>query len=240
MAQHISRKELKKDEIRETLSHGAEAVLSHRKIFGTVITVAVFVVAAILAWRWYTEVQTIKAAAALDEAMNIYRAPIRGANEPATPGEVTYLDPQNKFQDAAKKFDDVARKYPRTRPGQAALYYYALSQENLGQFNQAAEALKKLEGVGNDDFASLGRYQLAEVDQKLGKSQDAIALYRQLESKPTVFVPRPLVLLSLGDALVKTNPQEAAKVYNQIKKDYGDSIFSEEADKRLESLNPKT
>jgi predicted negative regulator of RcsB-dependent stress response len=241
LPQHsISRKELKKDEIRDTLSHGAEAVMSHQKLFGVIITIAVFVAVAIMGWRFYTERQTVKASAALSTAMKTFQARIRTPGEPADPIEVTFVDEKIKFADAQKKFDDIAKKYPRTRPGQLALYYSALSQEKLGNNNQAAETLKKLQGSNSEDIASLAQFQLAEVYLKMGKSADAIQIYRQLVAKPTVFVPKPLVMLALGDALAKSNPQEAVKIFSDIKKDFPESAASDEADKRLELLNAKT
>lgn len=237
---HISRKELKKDEIRETLEHGAEAVLSHQKLFSIVITVAVLVGVAIFGWRFYAERQTTKASAALNEALKVFQARIRAPGEPADPAEVTYVDEKIKFADAQKRFDDIARKYSLTRPGQLAAYYSALCLEHNGNYNQAAEALKKLQGARSEDISSLAQFQLAEVYLKMGKSADGIQLYRQLEARPTVFVPKPLVLLTLGDALAKSNPQEAVKVFNEIKKDFPDTAVSDEADKRLEALNAKT
>jgi predicted negative regulator of RcsB-dependent stress response len=237
---HISRKELKKDEIRETLEHGAEAVLSHQKLFSIVITVAVLIGVAIFGWRFYAERQTTKASASLNEALKVFQARIRAPGEPADPGEVTYVDEKIKFADAQKRFEEVARSYPRTRPGQVALYYAALSQEHLGNYNQAAETLKKLQGSSSEDISALAQFQLAEVYTKLGKQQDAIQLYRQLEAKPSIFVPKPLVMLTLGEALSKSNPQEAVKIFNEIKKDFPESGISDEADKRLEALNAKT
>lgn len=237
---HISRKELKKDEIRETLEHGAEAVLSHQKLLGIVITVVVLVGVAIVGWRLYTERQTAKASAAFDDAMKVFQARVRAPGEPADPGEVTYVDEKNKFEDAQKKFAEIARNYSRTRPGQTALYYAALCQEQLGNLNQAAEALQKLISSNNEEYASLARFQLAAIYQHQGKTQDAIQIYRQLAAKPTILLPKPLVLLSLGDALAKSSPQEAIKVFNDIKKDFPESGVSDEADKRLALLAPKT
>ncbi len=241
MPQHsISRKELKKDEVRETLAHGAEAVLSHQKLFGIVITVAVLVGVAIVGWRLYTERQTVKASADLEEAMKIYNARIRAPGEPTEPGEVTYVDEKVKFSDAQKRFADIAGKYSITRPGQVALYYSGICLVRLGNNNQAVETLQKLQGSSNEEFSSLAQFKLAEVYLILGRTPDAIQIYRQLEAKPTLFVPKPLVMLTHGDALAKTNPQEAAKIYNEIKKTFPESGASDEADKRLEALNAKT
>src|SRR5437879_9378795 len=89
LSQHISRKELKKDEIRETLAHGAEAVFSHQKMAGLILGAALVVALAILGWRFYAERQTGKASAAVEEAMKIFQARIRAPGEPGEPGEVT-------------------------------------------------------------------------------------------------------------------------------------------------------
>ena len=237
---HISRKELKKDEIRETLQHGAEAVFSHQRFVGILVGAALVVGLAIVGWRFYSERQTVKASAALEDAMKIFEARIRAPGEPAEPGEVTYVEEKNKYEDAAKKFSGVGRKYLRTRPGQIARYYAALSQEHLGRYDEALKTLKELENSGNEEFAALARFQQAEIYDRTGKTDEAVKLYRQLADKPTVFVPKALVLLALADDLRGSNPQEATKLYNQIKKDFPDSGVADEADKRLEVLGPKT
>jgi TolA-binding protein len=122
---HISRKELKTDEVRNTLAQGAEAVLSHKQFTTYLLVAAVVVAAAIFGWKAYSERQTVKASAAFDDAMKVFQARVRTPVEPAEPGEVTYVEEKMKFTDAAKKFDDVAKKYPRTRFGQLADYYLA-------------------------------------------------------------------------------------------------------------------
>jgi len=237
---HISRKELKKDEIRETLQHGAEAVISHQRVVGTILGVALVAGLAIVGWRFYSERQTAKASAALEDAMKVFQARIRAAGEPAETGEVTYVAEKNKYADAAKKFSEVAHNYPRTRPGQVARYYAAVCQEHLDRYDDALKTLKELESSGNEEFVSLARFQEAQIYDRTGKADQGVKLYRQLADKPTVFVPKALVLLALADDLSKSNPQEAAKLYDQLKKDFPDSSIADEADKRLAMLGPKT
>jgi tetratricopeptide (TPR) repeat protein len=203
------------------------------------LTLAV-VAAAVLGGRVYNERQTSLASNSLDEAMKIYSARIRTANEPAEPGEVAYADDKNKYQDAAKKFSEVADKYPRTNPGRLARYYAGLCLVHLGRDNQALEALKKVESGSDKELAGLARFQMAQIEDKMGKRDEAIGLYRQMADKPTVFVPKPLVMLYLANDLSRTNPQEAAKVYNQIKKEFPDSQIAEEADRGLEAIAPKS
>jgi TolA-binding protein len=72
------------------------------------------------------------------------------------------------------------------------------------------------------------------------KPDDAIKIFRALADKPTVLVPRALVLLELAGMLRTTKPQEAASVYQQIKKEFPDTAIAEAADRGLDALSPKS
>ena len=239
MPQHISRKELKKDEIRETLSHGAEAIFSHQRQIWMYGGVALFVVLVVLGWRFYTANQTAKGTAALADAMKVYQARIRIAAEPALPEEVTYVDEKNKYADAIKKFTDVANRYPRTRPGQLARYYEALSLERLGRYDEAENNLKAVESSGDESLSALARFKLAQVYDEAGKGSQAAQLYQQLANKPSLFVPKPIVLLALADHYSGSDPTQAAKLYKQVKDEFPDTQAAQEADQRLQLLQVK-
>lgn len=240
MAQHISRKELKTDEVRETLAHGAEAVLSHQQLLVYVVIAALVVGLGIFGWKTYAERQTVKASAAFDDAMKVFQARIRVAGETAEPGEVTYVDEKNKFADATKKFGDVAEKYPRTRPSQLAGYYAALSLEKLGKYDDARKWLQGLAGSSNDDFAAMARFELAQLNDRLGQPDEAVRLYQQLIAKPAVLVPKPVAMLALAEHYRQKNPAEAAKLYTQIKTEYPDTPIAQQADQALALLPGKT
>jgi hypothetical protein len=239
---HLSRKELKQDKIKETLEHGAEAVYSHSQLALAVLLVVLVAAAVYGGWRIYNDRQTVQANAAFDAALKAYAGrvgpPVPG--EPVDPSEPTYPDDLARAQDAAHKFNDVANKYSGTSPGKLARYYNALCLEDLEQHNQALEELKKI-GSGTDkELADMAQYQIAVIYSRSGKQEEAIKMYRSLADKNSVFVPRPLVLLELAGVLRQTKPQEAATVYQQIKKEYPDSTISEEADRGLGNLPPKS
>lgn len=236
MSQHISRKELKQDKFRESLEHGAEAVATHSQLVSRLLIVAALLVLGVGGWRIYAERRNVKAAAAFDEAVKIYNARIRAASEPTESGEISYLDDAKKMEDAAAKFNEVAERYPHTDPGRLARYYAALCLEDLNRTNQALEDLKKLEGASDKELAALAQYQIALIYARTGKSADAIKTLRTLADKPSLFVPRSIVLLELAGQLRKTNPAEAATIYRQIKKEFPDTGLSEEADRNLEML----
>lgn len=238
MAQHILRKDLKKDEIRETFVRGAESVASHQQLLWIVIGAAIVVALAVFGWNSYTQRQTAKASAALDDAMQVFQARIRAPGESAEPGELTYVDEKNKASDAERKFLEVASQYGRTRPGQVARYYAALCEILLKDFPDAEKNLMQLNSGTDDNLAGLARFQLAGVYDQEGKSSQAVDLYNQLSDKPSVFVPKPMVLLALADHYRKTDPAQAAKLYNQVKQQFPDA--AEQADQGLELLNAKS
>ncbi len=238
MAQHILRKDLKKDEIREKLVSGFESVASHQQALWIVVTAALVVALAVFGWNSYARRQTEKASAALDDAMKTFQARIRTPGEPVDPTEITYADEKNKFGDAEKKFLAVANQYGRTKPGQMARYYAALSEVQLKNYADAEKNLNEVISSGDEGLAGLAKFQLADVYAKENKGSQAVELYKQLADKPTLFVPKPMAMLALADFYRKANPAEATRLYNEVKQQYPDA--AEEADQGLELLNAKT
>lgn len=242
MSDHLSRKELKQDKIKETLEHGAEAVFSHGQLALAVLLVLLVGGSIYGGWRIYMDRKTVEASAAFDSALKAYGGRV-GPPQPGEqpdPNEPSYPDEMSRATDASKKFTAVADKYSSTAPGKLARYYYALCLEDLEQHNQALEELKKITASGDKELADMAQYQIAVIDSRTGNQQEAVKMLRALADKNSVFVPRPLVLLELAGILRQNKPQEAATVYEQIKKEFPDTTISEEADRGLGALSPKS
>ena len=240
MPEHISRKELKQDKIKETIEHGAEAVLSHGQFAAILVGVVLVIALGYGGWHFYIDQQTAKASSAFDTGMKAYQGRIGTAPDPADPTEPVYPNENARLQDALNKFTPVADKYPSTNPGKLARYYAALCLEDLERHNQALEELKKISGSSDKELAAMAQYQVAVIDVRTGKTDDAVKIFRALADKRSAIVPRPLVLLELAGALRKSNPKEAASTYEQIKKEFPDSTLADQADRGLESLSSKS
>ncbi len=240
MAQHILRKDLKKDEIRDSFVHGVESVASHQQLLYILLGAALVIGLGVFGWNSYSQRQTAKAAAALDDAMMVFDARIRAPGESVDTGEITYVDEKNKFADAEKKFLDISSQYGRTRPGQMATYYAALSEIQLKRFDDAAKHLNEVAASGDENLTGLARFQLAAVYDQSDKATQAADIYKQLADKPTEFVPKALVLLTLADHYRTSDPAQATKLYNQVKTDFPDTPAAQEADDGLELLNAKS
>jgi predicted negative regulator of RcsB-dependent stress response len=234
---HISRRELKKDEVRDTFERGADAILSHQQLSLYILIAAILIVAGIFGWRTYTQRQTVKAAAGFDDAMKIFSAPLGAA---LAEGQPSYTDPVKKFTDAQRKFADVAAKYPRTRPGELSRYYVALSDEKLDKNSEAKAALSGLTGSSDEETAAMAKFELAGLDDRTGDSDNAEKLYKALIDKPSVLVPKSVVMLALAQHYAPKDPGQAAKLFNQIKSDYPDTPIAEQADQALALLPGKS
>jgi predicted negative regulator of RcsB-dependent stress response len=237
--QHLSRKELKKDEVRETLAHGAEALLSHKQGTTYVLVVAIILAAAFLGWRTYSTRQTSKAAAAFNSAMHIFEAGTQPGVRPV-PGVPAFSSDTAKYTAAAQEFEDVAKKYSRTGPGQLAQYYAGLSLEQLGKNDEAKKYLESAARSRDADYASLAQFELAKLDDRTGRADQAANLYQQLMAKPTILVPKPVVMLALAEHYRAKNPTEAARLYNQIKSQYPDTAIADQAGQELALLPGKS
>ena len=240
MSEHISRKELKQDKVRETFEHGAEAVLSHTTILSVALLALIVIVAGYFGWRFYSKYQDGQAQVALDDAMKIFTAPIAEPGQPTLPGELTYADPAKRAGDAQVKFLAVANHWPSTKPGRIARYYSALCLMDQDKLNQASEELKKLEGNNDKELAALARFQTAMIAERNGKKDEAISELKALSTSGSVLVPKSMVLLEMANILSSTDPKQATTVYEQLKKDYPNSQVADQADRGLQLLASKT
>lgn len=240
MSEHISRKELRQDKVRETIEHGAEAVLSHTRVASIALLVAVVVFCGYFGWKIYHDRETGRAQAAFDDAMKVFNAPILQPGQPSLPGEISYTDPAQRSQDAEIKLSAVAAKYPGTNPGRMARYYAALCMMDLDKLNQASEELNKLETGSDKELAALANFQKALIAERTGKTDQAIQILRTLANSGSVLLPKPIVQLELAGALRQTNPKEATALYEQLKKDHPNTSIADEADRGLEAPAPQS
>jgi predicted negative regulator of RcsB-dependent stress response len=236
VTEHISRKELKQDKVRETFEHGAEVVFSHTRVASIIVLVLILIAGAALGWRFYNDRQTAQAQTALDAGMKIFNSPVATAGQPAMPGETTYPNAEKRAEEAQPKLAAVAAQYPNTNPGKLARYYSALCLMDMDKLNQASEELKKLDAGSDKELAALAKYQSALIDERNGKKDDAIKTLQALSTAGSVLVPKPMVLLELAGIYSQTDPKQATTLYEQLKKDYPNTPVADQADRGLELL----
>ena len=238
MPGHISPKELKRDRFVETMEHGAEYAFSHARNVWLFTAAVAVVFAAVFGWRFWSAQQSQKASIALDAAMKTYQARVRAPGEAAEPGEATFVVEKIKYQEAQKQFDQVAKDYSLTEQGTLARYYSALCSMHLDEADKASAQLRDLASGSNAEVASLAKLSLASIAAQAGKTDDAVKYLTDLIDHPTVLVPKARAQMALADLYRKTKPAEAAKLYEQVKRDFPDSPLADEADRKLSEISP--
>jgi len=238
--EHISPKELKRDRFVETVEHGAEYAFSHARNVWLTVGAAALILAAVFGWRFWSAQQSQKASIALDDAMKTFQARIRAPGEPEEPGETTFVVEKIKYQEAQKKFDAVAREYSLTQQGTFARYYSALCALHLNEPDKAGADLRSLASGSDAEVASLAKLSLAEMASEAGKTDEAAKYLTDLIDHPTALVPKARAEMALAALYHKTKPAEAARLYQQIKKEFPESPLAEEADRKLSELGPSS
>lgn len=238
MAQHISPKELKRDRFVETVVQAEEYAFAHARNMWLAAAAIALVLGAVFGWRFWSAQESQKASIALDAAMKTYQARVRAPGEPAEPGETTFVLEKIKYQEAQKQFDQVAKDYSLTQQGTLARYYSALCSMHLDNTEKAGAELRNLAAGSNAEVASLAKLSLADIAAQAGKMDDAAKYLTDLIDHPTVLVPKARAQMALADLYSRTKPAEAARLYEQVKKEFPESPLADEADRKLSELGP--
>jgi tetratricopeptide (TPR) repeat protein len=228
---------MRKDEFGDSLAASMDYVLKHRS--GAVLWVKIAAVALLVAGGIYFYARSVqnRAATALSVALTTYHAPVT-PNPPASVTIETYRTNEEKYQKALEGFQAVADKYSWYATGRLARYYAALTLRELRQFPEAEASLKELAQGRDRRVASLAKVALASVYEQTDRVSEADALYKELEANPTETVPKTTALMARAELYRKTNPTEAATLYQQIQKDYPGTMAAERAGQMLGQLQP--
>jgi len=193
--------------------------MRNRNLVTTVIVIVVVMAAAALGVRWYLNSRNVLANLQLGKAMQTYTAPIRPANTPAEPGQVSFTSSVEQAKQARSEFQKVADEFNWTDAAKVARYMAALCAQTMGDTKGAEEGLKSVSS-GDGDLASLAKLALAGIYRDAGKSNDARQLYQELIDHPTNMVGKAAAQVELAALYQRTNQTaEANKLYAEIVKD---------------------
>ncbi|HET7748523.1 MAG TPA: tetratricopeptide repeat protein [Terriglobales bacterium] len=231
------RHQLKQDRFAVATAETVSWAVEHRKLLTTVGIIAGVVVAVVLAGYYYLQQQNQAASLAMAAAFRTYDAPIVPAGTPPQPGmPVMFNSAAERAKAAQPLFQKVAQNYSRTRNGEIARYFLALTDLDVGNSAAAEKQLQDLSSGHNQDLASLAKFALANQYRNNGRDAQAIELYKQLAAHPTTSVSKAQAQLGLAEAYSAKQPDEARKVYQQIQKDNPTSPAAEMAATRLSAL----
>jgi tetratricopeptide (TPR) repeat protein len=221
----LTRHELKQDEFRETLDQIEQYLKVHLKEILTVATLVILMVGLAGGLKYFLDQQEASANVELASALSTFQSYV-GAVNPETlgAGSETFLTAADKYRKARDQFNAIVMKYrmlPRPKAVSIARYHVGICDALLGDSAAAIKTLQEASRDGNAEIAALAQFALAGEFIKVGKKQEAVAIYQHLADHPSLAVPRASALLALADSLKDSQPAQARKLYDQIQKEFG-------------------
>lgn len=216
----ITRKELKSDKFALEVEHTFTFFEEHRQEllrYGGVAVVIILLAVGIVVYRQH---QHTAREAALGRAIEVQETPVG----PPTPGSTTltsFPTEQIKDQAAAKTLNDLRAKYPGSEEAEIAGYYLGTDQAEQGKFAEAEKTLQEVAEKGDERYASLAKYALAQVYFAEGKVDQGRKTFEDLEAHPTLFISKEQARIGLARALGPIRPDEARKVLDPLRNTTG-------------------
>jgi tetratricopeptide (TPR) repeat protein len=237
---HLTRHELKQDELRSGVEHLEEFFKQRGKEIATVVGIIIVVVGLAIGLKVYAERKEAAASADLGAALKTFNAYVGPASGALLPGMETFETSEEKFKKAREEFLQVIEKYSRPPEPKAvaiARYHLGLCQAELGEHEAAVKTLQEATQSSDSNVASLSKFALAGELAKAGKRDEALKLYEELAARPTAAVPEAMAKLALADVLRASDPARARALYQDLEKRFSSDVTLAQALKeQIESL----
>lgn len=231
-----TRHALKQDRFVSATTSGLDWVGEHRSTVlrwsaALVVLIAVVIVAIVVHHNRVAAADQL-----LGQAMDIYQTPLTQPGQPAEPGQKTYPTAAARAKEANPLFRQIANQYSWLRPGTMARYFAGLTELDLNQQSAAEADLQKASDAHDHNLAALAKLALANVYQQSGRSSQAVSLFQDLIQHPTTTVPKTEAQLDLAQLYETTQPQEARRLYAQIKDEDKTGQAGQIATQKLQTL----
>jgi predicted negative regulator of RcsB-dependent stress response len=230
-----TRHQLKQDQFTEAARETVHWAVEHRQklIWGGVG--ALVLLAIVFASLLYRRHQENQATEAFGRAMLTYNAPLGGGEQESSAGP-SFGTARERVQAAHAEFEKIVQQYSGTRTGKLAAYFSGITALELGENAAAENHLKVVIDSADSDLAALAKLALASHYRNSNRATDAARLYNELIAKPSRSVAKETAQLELADLFSSTQPAEARRLYEQIKKDNTQSSAAQMAETCLQSL----
>jgi tetratricopeptide (TPR) repeat protein len=231
-----TRHALKKDKFVTATTSGLDWVGENRNRVVLWSTVVVLAIAAVVAGIVVIHQRDAAARRLLGQAMDIYETPLAQPNQPAEPGMKTYATAAERAKAAYPLFSEAANRYSWSEAGEMARYFAGVTALDLGEQAPAEADLEKATHAGSSNLEALAKVALANLYEQTGRSSQAVTLLQSLIQHPTTTVPKAEAQLQLAAIYETTQPDEARRLYAEIKDQNKDTDAAQVASQKLAAL----
>ncbi len=209
----ITRKELKTDKFALEVEHGISFFEHHKNEAVKYGTIAIGVIVLIVGYTIYQRGQHSTREQALAVAIRVQEAPVGVSGN----GGIAFPTQEAKDQETVRVFTDLQTKYSGSAEGEIAEYYLGSIKADQGKLAEAEKLYQEVAQKGDEKYASLAKFALAQIYFADGRTDQGEKLLRDLIANPTVFVSADQATISLARFLAPKKPAEARKLLDPLR-----------------------
>ncbi len=238
MSSHLTRKEMKRDEVAEAVGRSVDYAQSHGRPILLAIGGAVLLVLVLLGYWGFRTSQRGKASYAMGEALKVAAAPIQAEGaKPDDPDQPTFATLEARRARAKKAFENVRESYRFSAAADVAAVYLGQIASEEGKLDEARKIWQDyLEDHPDEMLAGNVKLNLIELDRRQGKTDEVIANLEKMLDASGGPLPKDAILYELASAYDGAKREsEAKKTYQRILDEYPQSGYRSLAQQKVAS-----
>lgn len=235
---HLSRKELKENELEDALLDAKDFVVSHQdqtkrySLIGGGVAVVVALIWGGLALR------SNRLDERLSSALGLYDAPLVSDGVPARAGQPVFKDAAERTAAARKALKELAQDAPSSSAGKAAAVLVLAAEGKAGVTGTSVDRVSGFVSSGSRSMSGgFAAATLLEARASAGQTKEAIETGKRYLESSSSPLPKDVLIFLLAQLYEKSNqPAEAKGFYQRLVTDFPDSPMRGEAQQRLTGL----
>jgi tetratricopeptide (TPR) repeat protein len=239
MSQRLTRKEIKRDQFRETMVQALDFAGSHvRNIVVLVGAVVVLTLGGVGVYTWL-QARSAHADEAFNEAVRTYQALIDKEDPaPDDPRAPRFASEKARRAAAKERFLKVEESYSGTDAAHVASLYLGKIALEEGDTEAARRYWQFFVDKGGDSILVAEAYlNLIALDRQEGRAEEVAARLEAMLDTPDPKIPTDALLFELATTYEKLGrDQEALDTYRRLVEEFGSSGYLQEAQQRLAAL----
>ena len=209
MSTHLSRKELKQDNVALKVEETAHFFATHGALVKRAgIAVVAVLVIGLGSWFFLSSRRDARELA-LASALTLQSAPVGAA--PPNGGQFFPSEPA-KADAVRKAFNAIVTQNSGSEEAYAAEYYLAGLDITAGKMEDAMKKYDHVIAGAGADYASLAKLGKAQVLFAMARSPEAQNILKDLIANPTALVSKEQASMALAKGIADTQPEEARKL----------------------------
>jgi len=230
MAQKITRRDLKRNELAETMERTVGYVSEHRRGVTEAAAVAAGIAVLVGGFFLYRAWTARSAGRTLSEALAVLDAPL--ASDPdAAAAAKTYPNDAERRK-AANELLEKAAKHGSTSPGRAA--QVLLAAGGADKPNQTVDVFEKAARQGRSETAAAAEIDAAKLLASQGKTTEAVERLKRAIDAPNSPAPKDSLLFTLGQIYEQSgNAADARAAYQRVINEFPASPYRADARQKV-------